>query len=314
MLARRIGGFFLRYLLAVLLASIVVFVLLRIAPGDPAQIALGLDATDELLAQKRAELGTDQPLIVQYGTWLGGMLTGHFGSSLISGTAITPLVWDRLQVTAILVVCAMVVAIAIAVPLGIWAAMRRRHADGIAIAAMSQVGIAIPSFVAAILLVTVIAVQLGWLPSNGWVPPADDFGGFVRRLILPVLALAMVQSAILTRYVRSAVLDVTGEDYMRTARAKGLSRWRTLIGHGLHNASLPVLTVAALQLAALVTGAVVIEHVFVIPGIGSLLLEAVSQRDLPIVQAIVMLLVVITLSLNFLVEVTYALLDPRLRT
>ncbi|MBN9644210.1 ABC transporter permease [Corynebacterium mendelii] len=310
---RSIVTHLLRYAAAVWVASLVVFLLLRIAPGDPAEIALGVGATPELLADKRAQLGTDQPLAVQYFSWIGGMATGDFGVSLTSGENISPLVADRAAVSAILVTTAMALAIAVAVPVGTWAAMRRRHADGIAITAASQIGIAIPSFLAAILLVTVCAVHLGWLPANGWVPPAADPLQFVRRLIMPTVALAAVQSAIMTRYVRSAVLEVLSDDFIRTARAKGLSLWQALLTHGLRNAALPVMTVAALQLAALITGAVVVERVFVIPGLGSMLLDAVITRDLPTVQTIVMLLVLATLAVNFAVEIAYTALDPRLR-
>lgn len=290
-----------------------VFVLLRIAPGDPAAVALGVNATPEALAARRAELGTDRPLIVQYLDWIGGMLAGNFGTSFTSGQDISPLIIDRTQVSLILVLAAMVVAMLIAIPVGTYAAVRHRHVDGVAVTASSQIGIAIPGFLFGILLVGIFAVRLGWFPANGWVPPAEDFGGFLSRLVLPVLSLAAVQAAIMTRYVRSAVLEVMSEDFLRTARAKGLSPIRALVRHGLRNAAIPVITVVGVQMAFLVIGAVVIERVFVIPGLGSLLIDSIGNRDLMTVQSVVMVLVVITIVINLLVELTYTVLDPRIR-
>lgn len=303
----------LRFVVSLFVASLVIFLLLRAVPGDPARVALGVTATDEAVAELSAQLGTDRPLAVQYLDWLGGLLTGDFGVSLSSRQAITPLVVDRAQVSLILVGTAMVLSLLIAVPLGMWAARRARHLDGSLITAGSQVGIAIPSFLAGVLLVTVFAVQLGWLPANGWIPPNVDATGFLQRLILPVIALTAVQASILTRYVRSAILEVMDRDFMRTARASGASRGQALWRHGLRNAALPVLTVTGVQLTTLVVGAVVIERVFLIPGLGSMLLDSVANRDLTSVQTIVMLLVVFTLTVNFLVDLTYRLVDPRIR-
>ncbi|WKD60647.1 Glutathione transport system permease protein GsiC [Corynebacterium ciconiae DSM 44920] len=302
-----------RFTLTALVASVVIFVLLRLIPGDPAAIALGVNATDDLIRQKQAELGTDRPLIAQYATWMGGLLSGHWGVSMQSGEDITPIVWDRLQVSLILMGTSMALALAIAVPLGMWAAIRRHRPDGVAITAMSQVGVALPSFLAGILLVSVVSVRWGVLPANGWVPPGADPTGFIARLILPTLALASVQAAIMTRYVRSAVLDVLHQDFMRTALAKGMTVWQAMRAHGLRNAALPVVTVTGLQMAALIVGAVVIERVFVLPGVGSYLLDAVTGRDLTAVQSVVMLLVLIVLLTTLLVDVSYSLLDPRLR-
>ncbi|GAA1633761.1 ABC transporter permease [Leucobacter chromiireducens] len=302
-----------RFVVTYLVATVVVFLFMRLIPGDPAQIALGVNATPELLEQTRKEFGTDQPLIVQYFDWAGGLLRGDFGTSYVTRTDISPLVADRLQVSLILVIAAMVVALAIAIPLGTWAAVKHRNLSGVVIGAGSQLGVAVPGFLAAILLVLIFAVGLGWLPASGWTPPGEDFGDFVRRLILPVLALASVQGAILTRYVRSAVLEIMSEDYLRTARAKGLSKMGALVKHGLRNAAIPVITVTGVQIAALIIGAVVIERVFVIPGLGSMLLDAVGNRDLLTVQSVVMVLVAITLVLNLLVDVLYTIVDPRMR-
>ncbi|GAA1604616.1 ABC transporter permease [Leucobacter chromiireducens] len=302
-----------RFAVTYLVATVVVFLFMRLIPGDPAQIALGVNATPELLEQTRKEFGTDRPLIVQYFDWAGGLLRGDFGVSYVTRTDISPLVNDRLQVSLILVIAAMIVALAIAIPLGTWAAVKHRNLSGVVIGAGSQLGVAVPGFLAAILLVLVFAVGLGWLPASGWTPPGEDFGDFLRRLILPVLALASVQGAILTRYVRSAVLEIMSEDYLRTARAKGLSKMGALVKHGLRNAAIPVITVTGVQIAALIIGAVVIERVFVIPGLGSMLLDAVGNRDLLTVQSVVMVLVAITLVLNLVVDVLYTIVDPRMR-
>ncbi|MBL3698272.1 ABC transporter permease [Leucobacter luti] len=302
-----------RFVVTYLVATVVVFLFMRLIPGDPAQIALGVNATPELLEQTRKEFGTDRPLIVQYFDWTGGLLRGDFGVSYVTRTDISPLVTDRLQVSLILVIAAMIVALAIAIPLGTWAAVKHRNLSGVLIGAGSQLGVAIPGFLAAILLVLIFAVGLGWLPASGWTPPSENFGDFLRRLILPVLALASVQGAILTRYVRSAVLEIMSEDYLRTARAKGLSKMGALVKHGLRNAAIPVITVTGVQIAALIIGAVVIERVFVIPGLGSMLLDAVGNRDLLTVQSVVMVLVAITLVLNLVVDVLYTIVDPRMR-
>lgn len=310
----RIARFLLRYAVTFFVASLIVFLLLRVVPGDPAEVALGVTATAEAVAAKRTQLGLDQPLPQQYVDWIGGLLVGDFGKSLTSGAEMSPLVWDRMQVSLILVLTAMVLSLIIAVPIGTWAALRSRNWDGALITAGSQIGIAVPSFLAAILAVSIFSVQLGWFPANGWIPPGYSFSGFLSRLILPAGALAAVQGAIMTRYVRSAVLDILRDDFIRTARAKGLTMIGALRRHGLRNAALPVVTVAGLQLTSLVVGAVVIERVFAIPGLGSMLLDAVVGRDITTVQTIVMLLVFFTLLVNLLVDVTYAVIDPRTRT
>ncbi|AUI51438.1 ABC transporter permease [Arthrobacter crystallopoietes] len=302
-----------RFVVTYLAATVLVFLFMRTIPGDPAQIALGVNATPELLAQTRAEFGTDRPLIVQYFDWAFGLPFGDFGISYVTRQDISPLVLDRVQVSLILVVLAMIVALLIAIPFGTYAAVKHRNPSGIVISGISQLGVAVPNFLAGILLVVVFAVGLGWFPANGWTPPGEDFGDFLSRVFLPVLALASVQGAILTRYVRSAVMEVMSEDYLRTARAKGLGKLEALVKHGLRNASIPVLTVTSVQLAALIIGAVVIERVFVIPGLGSMLLDAVGNRDLLTVQSVVMVLVAITLIINLVVDVLYTVLDPRIR-
>jgi peptide/nickel transport system permease protein len=302
------------FLVSLAVSSVLVFAFMAVLPGDPARVALGVNASDEAVAELRRQFGLDRPLPTQYFDWLGGLLHGDLGTSYVSKAAIGPQVFDRLQVTLWLVVAGMVIALAIAVPAGTLMAARHRKVSGLALSAVSQVGVAVPAFLAGILLIVVFAVKLGWLPANGWTPPAQDPAMFLQQLILPALALGLVQGAVLTRYVRSAVLDVLREDYLRTARAKGLRPFQALWKHGLRNAAVPVVTVLGLQLATLLIGAVVVERVFVIPGLGSLLLDGVSNRDLLLVQDVVMVLVLAVLLVNFVVDVLYVALDPRLRT
>jgi peptide/nickel transport system permease protein len=302
------------FVLSVFVSSVVVFAFMAVLPGDPARVALGVDASEESVQALREQFGLDQPLFVQYLDWVRGLLTLDPGTSYISHVPIGPQVADRLQVTLWLVLAAMTVAVLIAVPLGILMAVQHRNLSGLLLSALSQLGVAVPAFLAGILLITVFSVKLGWLPPNGWVPPAEDPVEFAKRLVLPALSLGLVQGAVLARYVRSAVLDVLREDYMRTARSKGLRPRQALLRHGLRNAAVPVVTVLALQLATLLIGTVVIERVFVIPGLGSLLLDSVSNRDLVLVQDVVMILVVAVLLVNFVVDVAYAWIDPRLRT
>jgi peptide/nickel transport system permease protein len=301
-------------LLASLVASsVLVFAFMAVLPGDPARVALGVNATDESVTQLRAQFGLDRPLVTQYLDWALGLVRFDLGTSYISHAPIGPQLADRVLVTAWLVATAMLLAVLIAVPLGTVMALRHRRPSGVLLSALSQVGVAVPAFLAGILLIAVFAVGLGWLPAGGWTPPAEDPVMFLRQLTLPALSLGLVQAAVLTRYVRSAILDVMREDYIRTARAKGLTPLRALRRHGLRNAAIPVITVLGLQLATLLVGAVVVERVFVIPGLGSLLLDAVSNRDLVVVQDVVMVLVVAVLVVNFIVDLLYLVLDPRLQ-
>ena len=298
---------------SLVVSSVLVFVFMALLPGDPARVALGVNASEASVAQLRREFGLDEPLVSQYLSWMGGFLRFDLGNSYVSRVPIAPQIVDRLQVTLWLVVCAMVLALVIAVPFGTVMALRHRKPSGLVLSAISQVGVAVPAFLAGILLVTIFAVKLQWLPANGWTPPNEDPAQFLRQLVLPVLSLGLVQGAVLTRYVRSAILDVQREDYIRTARAKGLGSLQALRRHGFRNAAIPVVTVLALQLATLLIGAVVVERVFVIPGLGSLLLDQVANRDLIFVQDIVMLLVLAVLLVNFVVDLLYLVIDPRLK-
>ncbi len=298
-----------KFVLTLFAASVAIFLLMRAVPGNPARVALGVNATDEAVAELTQTLGLDRPLFTQYFEWVGGLLSGSFGTSLSSQQDITPLVLDRAQVSLILVGLAIVLALAGAVPMGMWLA----RTGNTFVSALTQIGIAVSSFLVGIIMVAFFAVRLGWLPANGWIPPDQDFGDFIARLIMPVISLALVQGAMLTRYVRSSIVDVVDQDYIRTARALGLSHAEALRRHGLRNAALPVLTVTGLQLTTLIVGAVVIESVFVIPGLGSMLLDAVSNRDLTTVQTLVMLLVFFTLAINLATDLAYRVIDPRLK-
>lgn len=298
-----------KFVVTLFAASIAIFLLMRAVPGNPARVALGVNATDDAVAELTTALGLDRPLLTQYFDWVGGLLSGNFGTSLASQQDITPLVVDRAQVSLILVGLAILLALAGAVPIGMWLA----RTSNTFVSALTQIGIAVPSFLVGIIMVAFFAVRLGWLPANGWIPPDQDFGGFIARLIMPVISLALVQGAMLTRYVRSSIVDVMDQDYIHTARALGLSHAEALRRHGLRNAALPVLTVTGLQLTTLIVGAVVIESVFVIPGLGSMLLDAVSNRDLTTVQTLVMLLVFFTLAINLATDLAYRVIDPRLK-
>ncbi|MER5437038.1 ABC transporter permease [Streptomyces sp. NPDC002790] len=300
-------------LASLFVSSVVVFAFMAVLPGDPARVALGTGASDSAVSQLRTQFGLDRSLVDQYVSWLHDLVTFDLGNSYISHTPIGPQLADRLLVTLWLVGTGMVIACIVAVPLGTLMAVRHRKPSGLVLSALSQVGVAVPAFLAGILMITVFAVGLGWLPANGWTPPADDPVLFLKQLLMPALSLGLVQAAVLTRYVRSSVLDVLREDYLRTARAKGLRPMKALVRHGLRNAAVPVVTVLALQLATLLVGAVVIERAFVIPGLGSLLLDSVAGRDLIVVQDVVMILAAAVLLVNFLVDLAYVLIDPRLR-
>ncbi|WP_303049132.1 ABC transporter permease [Corynebacterium sp. Marseille-P4321] len=298
-----------RFVLLMFAASVVIFLLLRAVPGDPARVALGVTATDEDVAELSARLGLDRPLYAQYFDWVGGLFTGNFGISMASGQDITATVLERGAVSLTLTIAAMVVSFAVAVPAGVFLA--RRSGTGVGtvgravVGGLTQLGIAVPSFLVAILAVALFSVRLGWLPANGWGTPA--------HAVLPVASLALVQAAILTRYVRAAVLEEMGKDYVRTGRSLGASISNVLYSSALRNAALPVITVAGIQLSTLVVGAVVIERVFTIPGLGTMLLDAVGNRDLTTVQTVMMLVVAFTLLVNLVVDLTYAVVDPRIR-
>jgi peptide/nickel transport system permease protein len=295
-------------------ASVLVFAVVNILPGDVALVILGTNATPESVATLRQQLGLDQPGWLRYLAWVGGILHGDFGTSLLSHSEVAPLIAQKMAVSGPLALGAALIALALALPLGLLAGVRHRQLSGLLVSAASLGGIAVPSFWAGLLLVTLFAVEWKLLPAGGFVDWTESPAGAVRSLLLPAVALGLVQGAILLRYVRSAVIDVQREDYIRTARAKGLTRWQALRRHGLRNAAIPVVTILGIQLTSLVAGAVVVENVFVLPGLGRLLFQSVGNRDLIVVQDLVLLLTALVLAVNFLVDITYRLLDPRVRS
>lgn len=312
--SRLIAGRLATFLASLLTASVVIFCLVNLLPGDVATVILGDQADAESLAALRAQLGLDRPLVVRYLEWMGDMLTGNFGTSVGTGQSVVGMIAPKLGVTLWLVGLGMMLAIAVAVPVGMVAALRRRRWSGALMSALSQLGMAVPAFLAGILLVVLFAVELHWLPANGYTPLSSNPVEWARHLVLPVLSLALVQASVLTRYVRSAFIEVLGEDWFRTARSVGWTTRNAMVRHGLRNAALSVVTVLGLQLATLFVGAIVVESVFALPGLGRLLLGAVQQRELVVVQAIVMILVALVLVINALVDLSYMAIDPRLRS
>lgn len=288
-----------------------VFLVMSILPGDPAQVMLGTQATPESLEELRRALGLDRPLITQYFDWLWSAVRGDFGTSPFSGLPVADQIVDRLKVTIPLATFAMLLTTLISFPLGVFAASRHRRLGDHVVSVSSQIGLAIPAFWAGLILVSIFAVNLGWFSAGGFPGWDVSVRESLKALLLPSISLAIVQSAIITRYVRSAVLDTMRHDYIRSARSKGLTRSAALWRHGLRNAAIPVLTVLGLQFAALLAGTVVIESVFVLPGLGQMLLQGITRRDLVLVQGGAFTIAVLILSVNLAVDLMYRVLDPR---
>ena len=309
LLARRVLGL----VLTLLAASVAIFLVMDVLPGDPAAIMLGTSARPDTLAALHAALGLDRPVLVRYAAWLGGAVTGQLGDSTTYGVPVSGLIRDRLAVTLPLTALAILVSIAVAVPLGVGAAARRGGMlDGIA-AAFSQVSVAVPNFWIGLLLILLFAARLGWLPANGFPGWGNGIGQALDALLMPAIALALPQAGILTRVTRVAVLDVLGEDFVRTARAKGLTRSAALWRHAVPNALPAVVTILGLQFSFLVAGSVLVENVFALPGLGRLALQAFTQRDLVVVQDVGLFFAALVIVVNFMVDLAYLALDPRLR-
>lgn len=298
--------------LSLIAASVVIFVLLEIVPGDPAQFMLGLNATPELVEKLRASLGLDAPPLVRYFSWVAGLLHGDFGISYTYKLPVSSLITDRIWISLPLALYALALSTLIAIPAGLVAASRRNGVRDFAVMGATQVGVAVPNFWFAMLLVLVFAVTLRWFSAGGF-PGWDEPFAAIRALTLPAVALALPQASILTRVLRSALLDTLGEDYVRAARAKGLSRAGVLWRHAFRNALIPVLTILGLQFSFLLAGAIIIENVFFLPGLGRLVFQAIAGRDLIVVKSVVMLLVVAVIVTTFVVDLAYAWVDPRLR-
>ena len=304
-------------IVTLIVASMVVFAVMEVLPGDPASLMLGLNATPDAVHALREQMGLDQPVIWRYLHWVGGMLTGDFGRSYTYSSPVLDMIGQRLTVSLPLAIIALALSTGIAIPVGIFAAARhRKPSDTIAMGA-AQVGVAIPNFWFALILIYIFAVGLRLVPAGGFPGWGNDWTGHwqaLKGLILPAVALALPQAAILARVTRSAMLEVLGEDYIRTARAKGMPRRKVLWRHALRNAMIPVLTILGLQFAFLIAGTIIIENVFYLPGLGRLIFQAITQRDLIVVEGVVIFLVALIILINFLVDICYAIVDPRLRT
>ena len=294
-------------------ASVVIFAAVEVVPGDPAAFMLGLNASEDTIEALRADLGLDGSVLERYVGWVGGMLTGDFGTSYTYRVPVADLVSQRIVVSLPLAGYALLLSTLLAVPAGLVAAAWRGRAPDYGIMAASQLGIAVPNFWFAMLLVLAFAITWKIFPAGGFPGWEAGFWAGMRALTLPAIALALPQAAILARVLRSALIEQTGQDYIRTARAKGLSSGAALRRHGLRNAMIPVLTILGLQFSFLLAGAIIIENVFFLPGLGRLIFQGINQRDLVVVESVTMLLVCAVIVVTFLVDIAYALVDPRLR-
>ena len=293
--------------------ALFVFVLLRLAPGDPAAIIAGDDATVEQIAAVRTKLGLDQPMLTQLSIWLMNILRGDLGTSIFSGLPVTRLIVQRLEPTLALTVSTLLVAVLLAVPLGVLAAARARKLTDRIVMVLAVIGFAMPVFLVGYVLVFVFAMQLQWLPVQGYVPLEEGFWPWAERLVLPSLALGITYMALIARTTRASMLEVLSQDYIRTANSKGLARGRVLLLHALKNASVPIVTVIGIGIALLISGVVITETVFNIPGLGRLTVDAIMKRDYPIVQGLIIVFAGVKVLVNLLIDISYAFLDPRIR-
>lgn len=299
-------------LLTLFLISLVTFVVVQVVPGDPAQLILGTEAPPEALADLRAQLGLDRPLPLQYLSWLGGVLRGDLGVSLRHGRPVVALITERLPVTLSLATLSLTLAVILAVPLGVLAAIRQHSALDYAVLVFAQAGLALPSFWIGILLILLFALSLRWLPSSGYVPWGESPLAALRSLAMPVFALGLPVAGVLARLIRASMLEELARDHIRTARAKGLSEAQVIVRHALRNALIPTVTLLGLQLGFLLGGSIVVEQVFALPGLGRLVLFAINNRDLPLIQGLVLFIAAVVVVINFLVDMAYTWLDPRI--
>ncbi|MFK4825403.1 ABC transporter permease [Paenochrobactrum sp. BZR 588] len=296
-----------------LLVSIFVFLLLRLTPGDPAAILAGDAATTEQLDRIREAMGLNEPILTQYFTWMGKIFQGDLGTSLISGIPVLDMVSSRIGPTISIAILTIIIAILVAIPMGVIAAWRHRTWVDYLVMSFSVLGFSVPVFLVGYVLLLIFSVNLGWLPVQGFRPISSGLGGFLERAILPALTLASIYIALIARMTRAAMLDVLGEDYIRTARAKGVSDRRLLFVHALKNAAVPVVTIVGTGFALLISGVVVTESIFNIPGIGRLTVDAVLARDYPVIQAMILLTSALYVFVNLLIDLSYTLFDPRIR-
>ncbi|WP_137144557.1 ABC transporter permease [Mycolicibacterium sp. CR10] len=292
---------------------IVVFALVHLVPGDPVRIALGTRYTPEAYEALRTASGLDRPIVSQFFGYLGSALTGDLGVSFRNGDPVTVTLMERLPATLSLGLAGIVIALAIALPAGIFSALREGRVSDAIVRISSQFGVSIPDFWMGILLIALFSTTLGWLPTSGYRPLFEDPGGWLRHIVLPGLTVGVVAAAIMTRYVRAAVLEVASRGYVRTARSKGLPPQVVTFRHTVRNALVPILTITGIQLATLLGGVIVVEVVFAWPGLGRLVYNAVAARDYPLIQGTVLLIAALFLLINLLVDVLYAVVDPRIR-
>ena len=305
---------FLSLVLTLFISTIIIFVALEIIPGDPAEYMLGINAEEDTINALREELGLNKSKIERYFSWLIGMIQGDFGVSYTYGSQVNEMVLDRLKVSLPLALMALFISTIIALPVGIFAASRYGKFSDFSIMGFTQFGIAVPNFWFAIILVFVFAVTLRWFSAGGFV--GWDQGLFLglKSLTLPAISLALPQASILSRVMRSSLIDTLNEDFIKTARSKGLSKNQSLIRHGVRNALIPVLTIIGLQFSFLIAGAIIIENVFFLPGLGRLIFQSIAQRDLIVVESVITILVFSVVLVNFLVDIAYIIVDPRLRS
>ena len=299
-------------IISLIVASLVIFSVIEVIPGDPASFMLGINAREDTLAALRSEMGLDQPLALRYFDWVIGMLQGDFGNSWTYKTPVSELIADRIWVSLPLAIYALILSTFIAFPAGILAASRRGGVSDVTIMGATQMGVAIPNFWFAMIMVLIFAINLRWFSAGGFPGWSDPIQG-LKSLTLPAISLALPQAAILARIMRSSLLDMLSEDFIRTARAKGLTRRQALWRHAVRNALIPVITIIGLQFSFLLAGGIIIEQIFFLPGLGRLIFQAISARDLIVVESVVMLLVFTVIIVNFAVDITYAIVDPRLR-
>ena len=304
---------FFALLITLLVASLIIFLLLEILPGDPASIILGVGAQEDTLTALRAEMGLNLSAPERYFRWIAGVLTGDFGRSYTYDTPVSSLILERLSLTLPLAFLAISLSTLLAISFGVLATANLKHFSDTGIMGFAQLGVAVPNFWFAILLILFFSVKLGWFSAGGFAGWEMGLGAALKSLVLPAVSLALPQAAILARVTRSAVLETVREDFVRTARAKGLSRNSALWRHAVRNALIPVVTILGLQLSFLLAGTIIIENVFYLPGLGRLLFQAIAQRDLVVVKNIVILLAATVVVVNFLVDMFYLALDPRLR-
>lgn len=293
--------------------AVMIFLLLRLTPGDPAAIIAGDNVQPQQLAMIREQLGLNEALYIQFFRWIGHLLQGDFGTSIISGTPVLQMIQSRLEPTLCIAVATLILSNLIAIPLGVLAAAHRGTWIDRVVVAISVIGFSVPVFVIGYALIQVFAVQLKWFPVQGFRSISEGVVPFAERIVLPTLTLTLLYIALITRITRTSLLEVLGEDYIRTARAKGIGQLPVLLRHALRNAAVPIITVVGIGLALLITGVVVTESVFNLPGIGRLTIDAVLARDYPVIQAITLLSSLLYVVINLLIDLSYALLDPRIR-